>query len=105
MDIINNYKNTPIIVWENEFFGVNENNFIDSTLFNQTKNIIGVIKIRKMSINNENCNFSKMLKDHLTFKEISESEDNNNYGFMQKKRLVRFKNEIWRQLDRVVRLR
>lgn len=104
-DIIINYKDTPIIVWENEFFGENENNFIDTTLFNQAKNVIGVIKIRKMSIDKENCNFSKMLEDYLTFKEVSESEDNNNYGFMQKIRLEHLKNEIWGQLDLVVSLK
>ncbi|WP_296208614.1 ArsA-related P-loop ATPase [Psychrobacter sp. UBA3480] len=97
--IVANYPNTPIVVWENEFFGINTNEFRETVLFKQTNNIIGSIKIRKMLTDTEECDFSYMLKQSLTFNQVSKATDSNYWGFIQKTRINRIKKEIWEQLD------
>lgn len=97
--IVSNYPNTPIVVWENEFFGTNTNEFRDTVLFKKTNNIIGSIKIRKMLADTEEPDFSHMLKKSLTFKQVSQNTDGDYWGFIQKTRVNRIKKEIWEQLD------
>lgn len=97
--IVTNYPNTPVVVWENEFFGTNANEFRDTILFKRTNNIIGSIKIRKMLTDTEERDFSNMLKQSLTFKQVSNATDSNYWGFIQKTRVNRIKKEIWAQLD------
>lgn len=94
-----NYPDTPIVVWENEFFGTSENEFKETVLYKKTKNIIGTIKIRKMNDDTEEQDFAQMLKQSLTFKEVSDSTNKGCFGFIQKTRLKRIKNKLWEQLD------
>lgn len=97
--IIANYPNTPIVVWENEFFGTSANEFRDTVLFKKTNNIIGSIKIRQMLTDTEERDFSNMLKESLTFKQVNTATDSDYWGFIQKTRINRIKKEIWGQLD------
>lgn len=94
-----NYPNTPIVVWENEFFGTSANDFRDTVLYKKTNNIIGTIKIRKMNTDTEERDFSNMLKQSLTFDQINSVTNNSQFGFIQKSRLKRIKNELWEQMD------
>lgn len=99
LGLIGNHPETPIIIWENEFFGVNPDDLANSPLFKNNKNIAGVIKIREMDTDTEKADFSRMLQQSLTFGEVREKTDDPNFGFIQKTRLERIRKEIWGQLD------
>lgn len=96
--IIEDYPNTPIIIWENEFFGKNQNSFINASIFNNPNHIIGAIKLEGLYDNIEKQDFSKMLKKYLTFNEIHK---NNAFNSVEKEILERIKRRIWRQLDSI----
>lgn len=99
MNITSNHPDTPIVVWQNEFFGEDDGDFSNSALFKKTPNIIGTIKIRKMNTDTEERDFGNMLNDSLTFEQVAKSKDQARYGFMQKTRINRIKKEVWEQLD------
>ncbi len=97
--LLANHPNTTIVIWENEFFGANPDNIKNSPAMKKFKNIAGVIKIRSMNSDTELKDFSNMLESSLTFSEVESSEDKNRFGFMQKVRIKKIKNELWEQLD------
>lgn len=97
-DISVNQKDAMIIVWENEFFGENTQNFL-KPLLPKLNNLAGIVKIRKMDTDTEEQDFSRMLEQSLTFNEIREKTDDARFGIIQKIRLERVKKEIWEQLD------
>lgn len=94
-----NYPNVPIVVWENEFFGVPETDLANTKLITANENIIGIVKIRKKNADTDERDFSKMLKNSMTFDEVKETEDKELFGFIQKTRLKRIKDELFSQLD------
>ncbi|WP_228138982.1 MULTISPECIES: integrase arm-type DNA-binding domain-containing protein [unclassified Psychrobacter] len=96
--IIEDYPNTPIIIWENEFFGKNQNSFINASIFNNPNHIIGAIKLEGLYDNIEKQAFSKMLKKYMTFNEIHK---HNAFNSVEKEILERIKRRIWRQLDSI----
>lgn len=96
LKIIEDYPGIPIIIWENEFFGKNQNSFIDASVFNNTNNIIGAVKLEDMYDEMEKQAFSKMLKKYMTFKETLEDND---FNSVEKEILEHIKHSIWKQLD------
>ena len=101
MSLVSNYPNTPIVVWENEFFGRAENDLHETPLFKNHKNIIGIIKIAKKNPDTDEKDFSKMLEQTMTFSEVKETENKDIFGFIQKTRIERIRKEIYAQLDQV----
>ncbi len=99
--LVENYPNVPIIVWENEFFGRGEKELSDTKLIKTNKNIIGVVKIAKKNADTDEKDFSKMLENAMTFKEVKETEDKNLSGFIQKNRIEKIRKEIYEQLDAI----
>lgn len=99
MGLAANHPSTPIVVWENEFFGENETDLVKTELFKRHKNLVSVIKIRSMNADTEEKDFAAMLQQSLTFDEVANTTDNPNFGFIQKTRIKRLKAEIWEQLD------
>lgn len=99
LGLIGNHPETPIIIWENEFFGENPDDLVNSPLFKKNKNIAGLIKIRDMDSDTEKADFSRMLQQSLTFNEVKVKTDDPSFGFIQKTRLERIRKEIWGQLD------
>ncbi len=99
--LVENYPNVPIIVWENEFFGRGEKELSDTKLIKTNKNIIGVVKIAKKNADTDEKDFSKMLENAMTFKEVKETEDKNLFGFIQKNRIEKIRKEIYEQLDAI----
>lgn len=99
LGLIGNHPETPIVIWENEFFGENPDDLANSPLFKKNKNIAGIVKIREMNADTERADFSRMLQQSLTFDELKVKTDDPNFGFIQKTRLVRIQKEIWGQLD------
>ena len=91
-----NHSNTSIVIWENEFFGENPDDLTDAPVMKKFTNIAGIIKIRKMTTDTEEKDFSKMLNLGLTFEEVASSKE---FGFIEKTRIKRIKNEVWEQLD------
>ena len=94
--IIEDYPDVPIIIWENEFFGKNQNSFIDASIFNNPNHIIGAVKLEYLYDDIEKEAFSKMLNKYMTFEEIHEHND---FNSVEKEILERIKRNIWRQLD------
>lgn len=100
IEISTNHPNVGVVVWENEFFGENDKDAL-APLIKKLGNIIGVIKIRAMNKDTEEKDFASMLQNSMTFKEVAECEDKDKFGFIQKTRVKRLKNEIWYQLDQL----
>lgn len=99
MSLSANHQDTPIIIWENEYFGENEEDIMSMPMIKKAKNIVASIKIHKMNADTEEKYFSMMLKGGLTFNEVALSEDIENFGLVQKASIKRTKNKIWQQLD------
>lgn len=94
-----NHSDTPIVIWENEFFGENDENILNMPMIKKAQNIIGSVKIAKGNADTDERDFSNMLKHGLTFEEVRLHEDVNMFGFIQKVRIDRIKKNIWQQLD------
>lgn len=98
VNLLTNYPNTPVVIWENEFFGSNDENLANTALFKKYKNIIGVIKVAEMDADTTKIDFSNMLEASLTFNEVESTEDNR-FSFLKKSRLRRIKKGLFEQLD------
>lgn len=96
-----NYPDVSIIVWENEYFGRSDKEFVETKVFKNNKNIIGVVKIAKKNADTDEKDFSKMLENAMTFQEVKETEDKNLFGFIQKTRIGRIQKELYEQLDAI----
>lgn len=99
VDLLVNHKEATIIIWENEFFGENPDNIQASAIMKKFKNIGGVVKIRQLNKDTDQKDFSTMLENKLTFEEAFDTSNKHLFGFSQKIRLKRVKNEIWGELD------
>ncbi|OPH37668.1 hypothetical protein [Moraxella equi] len=97
--IAENYPNTPIIVWENEYFGKPVNDFIKTKAYQSIKNIIGVVKISKLNTDTFEKDFSTMLKNSMTFDDVK--TDEKVFQFFSKTRLHRIEQDINTQIDAV----
>lgn len=99
LQILKDYPNTPVIVWENEFFGKSKNSFIHRDLFSNPSNIIGVVRFGDLSSDIEKHAFDKMLENYLLFNEVGKDH---RFTAIEKDALVSIKNNIWEQLDFIV---
>lgn len=96
LQILKDYPATPVVIWENEFFGKSKNSFIHQDLFNSPNNIIGMVRIGDISSDIEKDAFSKMLENYLLFNEV---DKDHRFTAIEKDALVSIKNKIWEQLD------
>ena len=99
LQILKDYPATPVVVWENEFFGKSENSFIHKDLFNSPNNIIGMVRIGDITSDIEKHAFYKMLENYLLFNEVGEDH---RFTAIEKDALDLIRNKIWEQLDTVV---
>lgn len=95
------YPTTPIIIWENEFFGEAITELKESKLYKKYTNLVGVIKIKKGNADTDEKDFSLALQNCMTFEEVRLCEDKEIFSFMQKSRVMRIKNDIFSQLDSI----
>ena len=63
--------------------------------------MVGVVRITKKNPDTDEKDFSNMLKNHLTFDDVDNSEDYEMFGFMQKKRITNQQKEIYDQLNAI----
>lgn len=96
VEILKNYPDTPVIVWENEFFGKSKNSFVHKSLFSEPNNIIGFIKLEYISDDIEKRAFFKMLENFMLFNEVDKDD---NFTYIEEHALDCIKNKIWEQLD------
>lgn len=99
--LIENYPTVPIIVWENEYFGRAEKELTETKLIKSHKNIIGVVKIAKKNSDTDEQDFSRMLENAMTFKDVKDTSDKSLFGFIEKTRIDRIRKEIYAQLDNI----
>lgn len=95
------YPNAPIVIWENEFFGEATTDIKETKLYKKYENIVAVIKIKKGNSDTDEKDFSRVLKNSMTFEEVRLCEDKDKFTFMQKSRIMRIKNDIFSQLDTI----
>lgn len=100
LQILKDYPATPVVIWENEFFGKSKNSFIHQDLFSSPNNIIGVVRIGDISSDIEKDAFSKMLANYLLFNEV---DKDHRFTAIEKGALASVKNKIWEQMDVVQR--
>ena len=99
LQILKDYPATPVVVWENEFFGKSKNSFIHKDLFNSPNNIIGMVRIGDITSDIEKHAFYKMLENYLLFNEVGEDH---RFTAIEKDALDLIRNKIWGQLDFIV---
>lgn len=99
LQILKDYPATPVVIWENEFFGKSKNSFIHKDLFSSPNNIIGVVRIGDISSDTEKNAFDKMLENYLLFNEVGKDH---RFTAIEKDTLDLIRNKIWGQLDFIV---
>lgn len=97
--LANNYSDIPIIVWENEYFGIGGKDFTETTGYKNIKNIIGLVKISKQNADTFERDFSTMLKHSMTFDDVK--ADTKIFQFFNKTRLQRIQKDIYSKIDAV----
>lgn len=95
--LANNYPNNPIVVWENEFFGVGTKDFASTTAYKSIPNIIGVVKISKQNADTFERDFSVMLKNSMTFNDVK--NDEKTFQLFSKMRLSKLEQDINAKID------
>ncbi|MBL4908093.1 MAG: conjugal transfer protein TraL [Sneathiella sp.] len=95
-NLFEHFKNVPVCVWINEYFGKLEKNgksFEQSNLYkNNQDQIRGLIRIQEVRRETFGADLDHMLRNKLTFTEAIESSD---FNVMAKQRL----RMIWRDLN------
>lgn len=95
-----NFPEVPVVVWLNEYFGapsMNGTSFEETRLFNNSKhNIHSLIKITERDKATFGHDFSRMLKERLTFDEAIKSPS---FCVMSKQRLYMIRKDINNQIS------
>lgn len=91
------YPNTPIVVWENEYFGKPTTDFASTKAYKAIENIIGVVKIEKLNADTFEKDFKTMLKSGLTFSDVK--TDDKFFELFSKMRLSKIEKNINDKLD------
>lgn len=91
------YPNTPIVVWENEYFGKPTTDFASTKAYKAIENIIGVVKINKLNADTFEKDFKTMLKSGLTFDDVK--TDDKFFELFSKMRLSKIEKDIDSKLD------
>lgn len=97
--LASNYPNVPIIVWENEYFGIGDKEFSETMAYKSIDNIIGVIKINKLNADTFERDFSTMLKNSMTFEDVK--ADTKTFQFFSKTRLARIEKDINSKIESI----
>jgi DNA polymerase III delta prime subunit len=98
--------NTKVIVWKNEFWGTPLFNGVqleDMPWIKKNASIIeGVISIIDRQSDAYSTDIKIMTENHMTYKEIKESSE---FGVLAKSRLFRVFNDVYTQLDSVLKVK
>ena len=95
--LASNYPDVPIVVWQNEYFGKGQTDFINTTAYKKLDNVIGVIKISKLNADTYEKDFSTMLKKSMTFDDVK--NDEKVFKFLNKIRIDKIQKDIYSQID------
>ena len=100
--LVNNFKDVPIIIWKNEYFGkieIDGKTFEDTKLYRtNTDKIKGMVTIAQRNRDTFIRDLEEMVKKKLTFDEVKASTA---FKMMEKQRLNIVKKDIFTQLDKV----
>lgn len=95
-NLLKHFPETPIVVWQNEYFGKPQKNgktFEQSALYqNHQDHIHAIIQIKKRNEKTFGFDLDKMLNDKMTF---AEARDDPSFNLMARQRLVM----MWRDLN------
>lgn len=94
-----NFPDVPVVVWLNEFFGKTEMNGVsveNSKVINNAENVHAFIRLKELNPGTFGHNFTRMLKERLTFREARE---NTKYDIMCRQRLVMIWRDFAAQID------
>lgn len=99
LSLCENYPDTPIVVWGNEFYERPQNELDLKAVNKKTGgNIIGMVKITKGNADTHEADFKQMLSSGLIFEEVKESDK---FRLIQKRRLMSVQKDIYNQLDQI----
>lgn len=98
-NLVDNYPNVGIVIWENEFFG-KPKNLLSKTPVMKNGNILGVVKVAKKNADTDEKDFGRMLESAMTFNDVKNAEKDV-FGFIQKTRIERIRKDIYSQLDEI----
>ena len=97
--ICQNYPNTPVLVWGNEFYERSQTPIDIKSINDKTGgNIIGLVEIEKGEAHTHEAVFKKLLTSGLIFSEVKESDQ---FGLLEKRRLMTLQKNIYSQLDQI----
>lgn len=98
-------QNAPIIVWENEYFGVvakNDKTFVDTRIFKDNQErIAGIIKLHQRNPDTFGKDVELMVSNKLTFDQAMSSDL---FTTMPRQRLKMVQRSIFEQLDGVLQV-
>lgn len=99
--ICKTFKQANIVVWSNVYATKKDQvrDFTKTQAYLENPNILGVVEIRAMDSDTEALDFTKMLKNYLTYDEVTTSSE---FNFLQKKRLSNIYKEISGQLNTIL---
>lgn len=101
-DLLENYPDTPIVIWGNQYYEV-PNDAVDLELLNKNTagNAIAVINIRKRNAETHEADFKQLLTLGQTFDEAKTSGD---FNMFKLNRLSEISFDIFDQLDQIFTL-
>lgn len=98
-------QNAPVIVWENEYFGVvakNDKTFVDTKMYKDNQErIAGIVKLHQRNPDTFGKDVELMVSNKLTFNEAMSSEL---FTMMPRQRLKTIQRSINEQLDGILRV-
>ena len=93
------FPGNKFVVWENEFHGELEENYIQDENFKALSNVIGTVQLKDLQSSPLLYDLELMNKKKLIFSEIDENQ--NYFGAIIRRRLELYKTSIYGQLDKV----
>lgn len=97
--ILENYPDTPIVIWGNEFYEAARTSIDLKAISKQTGGkAIGLIDIEKRNADTHEADFKKMLTQGMIFDEVKASSE---FSFLKTKRLLTIQSDIYNQLDQL----
>ena len=93
------FSNNHFVIWENEFHGELEKNYIQDENYKTLTNIIGTVVLKNLQSSPLLYDIELMNRHKLLFSEI---DDNPNFfGAIIRRRLNLYKKSIFKQLDSI----
>lgn len=102
LDALLESQQSPIVVWENEYFGKvvkNDRTFMESQMYKENQSQIrGIVKVEKRTADTFGKDMELLISNNLTFEQAKTSDL---FTFVPRSRLRQVQKSIFEQLDQL----